>query len=246
MNPFFQDLKRGFLFFLRETLHGTAKYTISVSRVCAVETNVYPRGGTQNSHRRFSLNKGLIMEHPLHKIVGEYIGSHKFPNCKIIKDPACGGEQNVPLFCSEDKSNKTEYCNVDLLILKDDKIRVIIEIEETDIKPIQICGKFLTSALSRYFIHECKNNVPVGMSDSVSFIQILNTARLKAGAAKIGQWENLEKSIMNILPIEGSKIRKYKLLYGNISDFERRNSNKCAELVTCVRNALKWPQLPMT
>lgn len=125
------------------------------------------------------------------------------------------------------------------MILKNHKIRVIIEIEETDIKPTQICGKFLTSALSRYFIHESENNIPIGMSDSVSFIQILNTARLKAGAAKIEQWENLEKSIMDILPIKGSKIREYRLLYGNVSDFERRNSNEYADLVACVRNALK-------
>jgi len=198
-----------------------------------------PGVGTQTSHRRFSLNKGLIMKHPLHKIVGECIGSHKLPNCEIIKDPACGGEQNVPLFCSEDKSNKTEYCNVDLLILRDDKIRVVIEIEETDIKPTQICGKFLTSALSRYFIHECKNNVPVGMSDSVFFIQILNTSRLKEGTVKPDQWINLERSIMNILPIKGSKIREYKLLYGNVSDFKGRNSCGCAELISHIKEALK-------
>ncbi len=179
------------------------------------------------------------MKHPLHKVVGECIDTYEFPNCEIIKDRACGGEQNVPLFCSKDKSNKTEYCDVDLLILKNHKIRVIIEIEETDTKPTQICGKFLTSALSRYFIHEYKNNVPLEMSDSVSFIQIVNTARLKAGAAKIEQWENLEKSIMDILPIKGSEIRKYGLIYGNVSDFERRNSNEYADLVACVRNALK-------
>ena len=182
-----------------------------------------------------TLNEATGVQHPLHKVIGECIGSHEFRNCKIIKDPACGGEQNIPLFCSEDKSNKTEYCNVDLLILKDDKIRVIIEIEETDIKPTQICGKFLTSALSRYFIHECKNNVPVGMSDSVSFIQILNTARLKAGAAKIEQWKNLEESIKNTLPIEGSRIRRYKLLYGNVSEFKGRHRNKGTELITYIK-----------
>ena len=186
------------------------------------------------------------MEHPLHKIVGQCIDDHKFPNCKIIKDPACGGQQNVPLFCSEDKSNKTEYCNVDLLILKDNKIRVIIEIEETDITPTQICGKFLTSALSSYFIHESENDIPLGMSDSVSFIQILNTARLKAGAAKPNQWQNLQKSIMDTLPIKGSRIREYKLLYGNLSDFKGRHRNKCVELITYIKDALKRTELPTT
>ena len=179
------------------------------------------------------------MQHPLHKIVGDLIDSHKFPNCKIIRDVACGGQQNVPLFCSQNKSNETEYCNVDLLILKDNKIRVIIEIEETDITPAQICGKFLTSALSSYFIHESENNIPLGMSDSVSFIQILNMSRLRERTAKLDQWENLEESIMNTLPIKGSKIRKYKLLYGNVSDFEGRRNNSCVELITYIKEAFR-------
>jgi len=185
------------------------------------------------------LNEETGVQHPLHKVIGESIDSHKFPNCKIIKDPACGGLQNVPLFCLEVKSDKTEYCNVDLLILKNNKIRVIIEIEETDITPIKICGKFLTSALSSYFIHESENNIPIGMSDSVSFIQILNMSRLREGTAKLDQWENLEESIMNTLPIKGSKIRKYKLLHGNVSDFKGRNSSGCAELISHIKEALK-------
>ncbi len=182
------------------------------------------------------MDKELGRKHPLHRIVGQCISSYRFPSCKIIKDSACGGQQNIPLFCSKDKSNRTEYCNVDLLILKDSKIRVIIEIEETDIKPTQICGKFLTSALSSYFIHECKNNVPVGMGDSVFFIQVLNTSRLKEGTVKPDQWRNLEKSIRKILPIEGSRIRKYKLLYGNVSEFKGRHRNKGTELITYIKS----------
>jgi len=177
------------------------------------------------------------MEHTLHKVIGKCINGNEFPNCKIIKDPACGGQQNVPLFCSKDKSNETEYCNVDLLMIKDNKIRVIIEIEETDVKPTQICGKFLTSALSSYYIHKSENNAPIGMSDSVLFIQILDTSQLKEKTSKIKQWEKLEKSIKNMLPI--NKIRKYKLLYGNVSDFKNREGNKCTKLVAYIKEALK-------
>lgn len=183
------------------------------------------------------LEGGIEIEHPLHKVIGECINSNEFPNCRIIKDSACGGQQNAPLFCSKDKSNETEYCNVDLLIIKDNKIRVIIEIEETDVKPIQICGKFLASALSSYYIHDSENNIPIGMSDSALFIQILNTSQLKENTSKIKQWENLEESIKNILPID--KISKYKLLYGNVSGFKNREGNKCAELITYIKEALK-------
>jgi len=177
------------------------------------------------------------MKHLLHKIIGECVNNKEFSNCKIIKDPACGGQHNVPLFCSKNKSNETEYCNVDLLIIKDNKIRVIIEIEETDVKPIQICGKFLTSALSSYYIHESENNIPIGMGDSVLFIQILNTSQLKEESSKIKQWGNLEKSIKSILPV--GKIGKYRLFYGSDSDFESRKGNKCAELIACIKEALE-------
>ena len=179
------------------------------------------------------------MEHPLHRIVGECVDSKEFPNCKIIKDPACGGRQNIPLFCSEKKSNATEYCNVDLLILKDNKIRVIIEIEEANVKPTQICGKFLTSALSSYFIHESENSGPISMDDSVLFIQILDTSKLKEDkTSKIEQWENIQKSIENIIPVEDSKIDNYKLIYGNISEF-KANGKKGIELINCIEGVLK-------
>lgn len=184
-------------------------------------------------------NGGNEMEHPLHSIVGRMIASRKFPDCKVIRDPACGGQQNIPLFCSQKKSNETEYCNVDILIVKDNRMRVIIEIEETDVSPTQICGKFLTSALSSHFIHESERNTHIEMNDSVLFVQIVNATPLKEGTSKTEQWKNLEKSIVSILPIKGSKIREYTLLYGNVSDFADRDSNKCAELVTQIEEGLK-------
>lgn len=178
------------------------------------------------------------MEHPLHKSIGECITIDKFPGCKIIRDTACGGYHNVPLFCSRNKSNKTEYCDVDLLILKDDKIRVIIEIEETAAIPTKVCGKFLTSALASYFIHESENNTPIEMSDTVTFIQILKSPQSKKSSIPI-QWENLEESIRKRLPLKESKIQRYILLYGSVSDFENRDSDNYAKLITCIEEALR-------
>ena len=94
------------------------------------------------------------MKHPLHEKIGNLIEG-SFKNCadlKIVKDPACCREdetdlQHIPLFSTDQKSRHTRYCCVDMLILQKGEIRGIIEIEEADIKPTQICGKFLTSAL---------------------------------------------------------------------------------------------------
>ena len=165
-----------------------------------------------------------LMRHPLHHAIGELIANRGFPDCQVVRDPACGGAQHIPLFSSASKSRRTQYCNVDLLILQHNLVRVIIEIEETNITPTQVCGKFLTSALSSHFIHETQGGVPIGMNDSVAFIQIVDASKLKDRTAKLHQFENLEKSIQAILPLRGSKIDQYRLFAWNPAEAEAREA----------------------
>jgi hypothetical protein len=90
---------------------------------------------------------------------------------------------------------------------------MIVEIEESNVKPTQICGKFLTSALSKYYIHDTKRNEPIEMDDSVSFVQIVDTSKLvKDKTSKFKQWKALEESINRTIPIKNSRIVSYKLL----------------------------------
>lgn len=139
-------------------------------------------------------------ENILHKKVGKIFQGlvSKYTNLKLIQDPACqekqqGVQQRIPLFCSEEKSRENEFCNVDMLVLKEGKIKMIVEIEESNVKPTQVCGKFLTSALSKYYIHETQNNQPIEMDEKVTFIQILDTSRLVRGKTKkLKQWKQLE------------------------------------------------------
>lgn len=156
-----------------------------------------------------------MIVHKLHKEIGENLKLLNFEkNSKLILDQACGGIQHIPLFINKNKSNKTEICNVDALILKDQKIKVIIEIEEANIKPTQILGKFMTSALSKYYIHnnELRN---IEMDENVLFIQVLDTTKLKENkTSKFGQFKHIAEAIENILPIKDSKINFYKLLFG--------------------------------
>ena len=149
--------------------------------------------------------------HELHLKVGDLIEDSLDERVQLVRDQACGGNQQIPLFCSEDKSRRTEYCNVDLLVIQDGKISVIVEIEESDLKPTQICGKFLTSALARYYIHEKEGNMPIGMQDVVTFIQVVDASNLERLSAKPYQWKNLESSIEKILPIKDSNIVEYRL-----------------------------------
>jgi len=170
-------------------------------------------------------------KHPLHKRIGEalteIINTAADSKIGFVLDPACGGEQNLPIFSTAFKSNPTEYCNVDALVLSDEQVKIIIEIEEANIKPTQICGKYLTSALGRYFIHSNnkkgqQQNEQVGMSEKVSFIQVLDGSKLEKQSKKPDQFKNIEKSIQDILPVKGSNIRSYKIIFfDNVDDKER-------------------------
>ena len=153
------------------------------------------------------------VEHPLHEEVGQIVkrAAALHPDCRVLDDSACGGNQRIPLFVTKQKSRKTAYCCVDSLILKGNQVRVILEIEESGFIPTKICGKFLTSALSSYFIHESENAQPIEMAPSVAFIQILATTPLIPGSSKAEQWKNLEKSIQGILPIH--RVGSYRLLW---------------------------------
>lgn len=150
--------------------------------------------------------------HSMHEEIAEIFNAALPPNYILIKDEACGGKQHIPLFCTAKKSRETEYCNVDLLVLKEKKIGIIVEIEESNVKPTQICGKFLTSALASHYIHSAMKNEPVGMVDPVTFIQIMDTSGLvKERTSKYKQWKALEASINKIIPLKNSKIAKYRL-----------------------------------
>jgi len=95
-----------------------------------------------------------------------------------------------------------------------------MEIDESDTKPTQICGKFLTSALSKYYIHGPKSNkVEVEMDSSVLFVQIVSAKKLKPESKKGGQWENIEKEIRDILPLKN--IEKYRLIFDKDNDSDK-------------------------
>ena len=157
------------------------------------------------------------MKHPLHVKVTQYIEDNltnlSTKNVRLIKDQACGGYQQIPLFLNKHKSRETEICNVDLAIIKNDKVEVLIEID-TKIIPTQICGKFMTSALSSYHIHRNEEK-EISLSEDVLFIQILDSEFKglieKEKTAKIKQGENIEKAIQAFIKDMNSKIKEYKI-----------------------------------
>ena len=166
------------------------------------------------------------MKHPLHIKIAQYIESHLSDlfneNVMLIKDQACGGRQQIPLFLNEHKSRQTELCKVDLAIKQNNKIEIIIEID-TKIIPTQICGKFLTSALSSFYIHRTERK-PIPLSENVLFIQILDSefGNLveKDKTAKIYQCRNIEKSIQEVAGTMNLKIKGYNLFWARNDNFD--------------------------
>jgi hypothetical protein len=91
--------------------------------------------------------------HPLHGLISD-LASEAIPAGRVLDERTVRrGDQCIPLFRLDKRSLAAEFCNVDLLVLHSSKIRLIVEIEESNVKPTQIAGKFLTSALASRFIH---------------------------------------------------------------------------------------------
>lgn len=171
--------------------------------------------------------------HPLHQSIGCVLdGVHQsLPDdlrrdCVLIKDPACVSgpspayvrvPQNIPLFCSAVRSNPTEYCNVDALVLLGGRIKVILEIEESALGPTQLFGKFLTSAAAHCYIHDADGAKPVLKAERLLFVQIMDTSDLKPRSTKREQWRNIESSVRAMLPL--GSIGEYHLFHGGEEDF---------------------------
>jgi hypothetical protein len=171
------------------------------------------------------------MVHPLHEAIGKTLKTIELnKTTQIYCDPACNGDQNIPLFVNDTKSNSTECCNVDILFVKDGKAKVIIEIEEANITPTQICGKLLTSAIAKQHIHKNSGNVPFG--DSTVFIQIVDTSRLKIDTKKDKQLILIEKALKALLPI--CHIMEYCLIQVNGSP----DTAELSRVKECVLKAL--------
>jgi hypothetical protein len=151
------------------------------------------------------------------------------------------GEPNVqrlPLFTDATLTKQDLYCNVDLLVLRENEVRVVLEVDETGYSPTKICGKFLATALCKRFRHPRLAPEPVPLSVRTLFVQIIPCPdKSLPRSRKSAQVLSLERSIRAVLPIHGSTVSEYLLLSGNTNDF-RVERAPGQELIEHVRNAL--------
>jgi hypothetical protein len=154
------------------------------------------------------------MNHPLHLAVAKEIQKSIKGEAELLRDPACGGAQHLPLFVGPDRGLDKRICDVDGLIVSGGKVRVILEIEESGFHPTKICGKFLQSAIATHFIHDLQQEKVTPYGDRVLFVQVLDGSKvLKEGTKKDAQGELIEQKIRNLLPLKDSGITDYKLFF---------------------------------
>jgi hypothetical protein len=154
------------------------------------------------------------MHHPLHFAVAEELQKRLAGRGELIRDSACGGAQHLPLFVGPTKGRGTRTCDVDLLIVSENQVRVIVEIEESGFLPTKICGKFLQSAIATHFIHDSRMGSALPYGNRVLFVQVLDGSKiLKQGTRKDSQCELIERQIRSMLPLKGSSITDYRLFF---------------------------------
>jgi len=155
--------------------------------------------------------------HPLHIIIAKIILGTKMAGCQVILGKDCGGDQNIQLFCKCEAEMATRFCSVDAIVLKNGQVKVIVEIEESDIRPVALSGKAFVSSHASYFIHR-NQSFPIAFG--ASFVQVIDTRKLSKRSSKLTQCQYLRDAIRSTLSKNGN-IRHYEVFHGDIAEFER-------------------------
>lgn len=160
--------------------------------------------------------------HPLHITIGRIILGGDLPGCQVILGKDCGGDQYVQLFCDGRAEFATRLCSVDAIIIRDGKVVVIIEVEESDMRPVVLCGKVLVSALAVNFNHQ---GTCYPIAADASFVQVIDTRKLKPNSSKLAQCWHLAELIRSNLQNHDRKMA-YDIFHGDIAEFERPEAQR--------------------
>jgi len=155
--------------------------------------------------------------HPLHNLIGQILVGTEMAGGEPLLGKDCGGDQYIQLFCNERAARASRFCSIDAAVRKNGELKTIIEIEETDIRPIALCGKAFASALASHFIHK---GVIYPIAARATFIQIIDTSKLSSRSSKLDQCRYLLESVRKTLSTIGGSLRGYEIFHGDIAEFE--------------------------
>lgn len=159
--------------------------------------------------------------HPLHKVVGDLLNKYAKENkLETRLDEACGGKQRISLFKGK-KSQESNFCDVDAILLKGKEIAVVIEIEESKDYPTAIFGKYLTTAMSDCHIRG-KEEIKIAKK-SIKFIQIIDTKKLNERTKMIKKYHLIEEKINENL---NGCVKSYKIICVDGNKINEKNEFK--------------------
>ncbi len=188
------------------------------------------------------------ISHEFHKMVGKAFDELKLPDegFVVLKDPALDENgHKLPLFYQPEDEQESDkdtrlrgkiFTEVDMLVLHKNEIKIVVEIEESNFKPIHLFGKYFASEMSSYYIYrpEKGKGIECWMADEVLFIQLLGSKRIHPDSQKTIKWENVEKAIRKHIKVKTKNITQYCLLY-----CERNNKESVMMLKRRLRECLE-------
>ena len=164
---------------------------------------------------------------PLHRRVGELLTEWCAP-AHLVLDTACGGDHRVSLFMGDQKGLENKVCDVDALIVRDRQVRLIVEIEESNIKPTQVCGKFLTLALAGFYSYRDRKCA----LHEVTFVQVLSSAALDTERTrKRLQVEQIAGRLQEFCRAGANPISEYMLVWDVDLDREADRFRRAVQAV---------------
>ena len=143
-----------------------------------------------------------------------------------ILDKACGGNHAVKIYFDSPFSIATEFAQVNILLMKNKKVRAIIEIEETRNNPVRIFGKAFAAHFARYFFNPSLKE-PIEYRD-ILFIQIIVKDTMTNN--KLKQFENIKEVINQNLRTYKGSIKEYEMIIGTPDIFEKENGEGIEKL----------------
>lgn len=182
-----------------------------------------------------------MARHHYHEEIAGLLNKKSLPEVTVLKDSACQPDHlddekpqkkhRITLFKGSGR-DRVRMCDVDILAFRGEQEAVIIEIEESNVKPVQVFGKFFASAHSTH--HGEKR---IG-ERRLLFIQVLVAKAVSSPRSrKMKQWGALEDIIKRHVKRRFKRKVQYELLGGGPDDF-RPGSSKADRLVGLVRDFL--------
>ena len=171
--------------------------------------------------------------HPLSLEIGRILCELHLPDAEVLLGSECGGKEKVQLFCGEPPTFKTRLICADAAIRIKNEIKIVLEIEESKIDPVQFFGKAFATAGCTFY---CGLRGRYPISGELLFIQVL--IKRDTDRSKEEQCRNIERVMSEMC--KGTRIAKYAFHWGTPAEY-RDKPNHAKDLHAEIHAFLALP-----